>query len=90
MTPLRESAKARPHRSMLEGFCNAGFLRTVIMMARLVRKAKIANDPLTITRRMWLMWKAVLFSTIPVQLGSPQTVVCSLTVISPVLLFGWP
>ena len=61
MTPLRESAKARPHRRILDGFCNAGFLKTV-MMARLVRKAKIANDPLTIARRMWLMWKAVLFN----------------------------
>ena len=49
---MTKSAKARPHRRMLEGFCNAGFLKTVIMMARLVRKAKIANDPLTITRRM--------------------------------------
>lgn len=70
--PVRQSAKARPHIRMLQGFCKEGVLIIVRMTARLPRNAKMAEDPLTATSRMLFM--KVSFLGIPTQLGSPQIV----------------
>ena len=53
---------------------------TVTRMAMLLRNAKIAQEPLTIARRMSLMKATVSFRTIPIQLGSPQRVTLSFKV----------
>ena len=72
--PVRQSAKARPHIKMLQGFCKEGVLIIVTMTARLPRNAKMAEDPLTAASRMLFMKAAVSFLGIPTQLGSPQMV----------------
>ena len=64
--------EARLHSRMLLGFCNEGFLITATIMARLLRNAKVAEDPLTTERKMSFMYATVSFLTIPIQLGNPQ------------------
>ena len=51
------------------------------MMAWLPRNAKMALDPLTVARRTSLMEAAVSFLALPIQLGNPQIVPFSLTLI---------
>ena len=72
MIPVRQSAEARLHSRMLLGFCNDGFLATATIMARLLRNAKVAKNPLTTPRRTSLMYAAVSFLVIPIQSGNPH------------------
>ena len=66
---------ARLHSKMLHGFCKEGVLMIVTMTARLLRNAKMAEDPLTAASRMLFMKAAVSFLCIPIQLGSPQKII---------------
>ena len=78
---MRQSAEARLHSRMLLGLCNEGFLATATIMARLLRNAKVAKDPLTTARRASLMYAAVSFLAIPIQLCNPQIEPFSVVVI---------
>ena len=74
-TPVRQSAMARLHSKMLHGFCKEGVLMIVTMTARLLRNAKMAEDPLTAASRMLFMKAAVSFLCVSIQLGSPQKII---------------
>ena len=78
---MRQSAEARLHSRMVLGFCNDGFLATATIMARLLRNAKAAKDPLTTARSALLMYAAVSFLVIPVQSGNPQVEPVSFVII---------
>ena len=47
----------------------------VTMTARLLRNAKMAEDPLTAASRMLFMKAAVSFLCVSIQLGSPQKII---------------
>ena len=74
-TPVRQSAMARLHSKMLHGFCKEGVLMIVTMTARLLKNAKMAEDPLTAASRMLFMKAAVSFLCVSIQLGSPQKII---------------
>ena len=66
---------ARLHSKMLHGFCKEGVLMIVTMTARLLKSAKMAEDPLTAASRMLFMKAAVSFLRVSIQLGSPQKII---------------
>ena len=78
---VRQSARARPHIRMLQGFCKERVLIIVTMTVKLPRNAKMAEDPLTAASTMLFMKVAESFLGIPTQLGSPQMVAISLEAI---------
>ena len=83
--PVRQSAKARLHSSMLQGLCKAVVLTTPTMATRLLKKAKTQNGTFTAAKTTSLMKAAVSLTGITSSVTRPQMLLFQ----SEIILICW-